>query len=226
MSTAETAYTVEYPETDGEPMGETDLHIHCMIRIRDILKHRYRGQQVYVAADLMLYYVEGEPQKSVSPDVFVVKDCDPHFRRTFKVWEEGKAPHVAVEVTSRGTRREDEVIKPPRYAEIGLAEYFLYDPSSEYLRPPLRGFRLTDTQYEPIEPNDREQFECRELGITLELDGLDLVLRDADSGNILLTGMEAEEAARKAAEAAQRAAEALAAALEQEVRRLRDRLGE
>jgi Uma2 family endonuclease len=228
MSTAETTYQIEYPESDGEPMGETDLHIHWMIRIRDILKYRYRDERVYVGADLLIYYAEGEPRKFVSPDVFVVIDCDTHFRRTYKLWEEEKSPHVAIEVTSRSTRREDEVIKPHRYAGIGVAEYFLYDPSAEYLRPPLQGFRLAETEYEPIEANDRGQLECHEIGITLELDGGDLVLRDAGSGGVLPTGMEAEEAARKAeetarkaAEAAARAAEARADALEQELRRLR-----
>lgn len=226
MSTAETTYQIEYPESDGEPMGETDLHIHWMIRIRDILKYRYRGERVYVGADLLIYYAEGEPRKFVSPDVFVVKDCDTHFRRTYKLWEEEKSPHVAIEVTSRSTRREDEVIKPHRYAGIGVAEYFLYDPSAEYLSPPLAGFRLTDLEYERIEPNDRNQLECRELGLTLELDGLDLVLRDARSGRVLPTGMEAEEAARVAAEAAARVAEARASALEEELRRLRDQAGD
>jgi Uma2 family endonuclease len=240
MSTADTTYQVEYPETDGEPMGETDLHIHWMIRIRDILKYRYRGERVYVGADLLIYYAEGEPRKFVSPDVFVVKDCDTHFRRIYKLWEEKKPPHVALEVTSRSTRREDEVIKPHRYAGIGVAEYFLYDPSAEYLSPPLAGFRLTDLEYERIEPNDRNQLECRELGLTLELDGLDLVLRDGRSGRVLPTGMEAEEAAREAAEAAReaaesareaaesaaRAAEARASALEEELRRLRGQGGD
>jgi hypothetical protein len=42
MSTSETVLQIEYPESDGEPLGETDLHIHWIIRLRDILKYRYR----------------------------------------------------------------------------------------------------------------------------------------------------------------------------------------
>jgi hypothetical protein len=34
---------IEYPETDGKPMGETDVHRLWMIRLYDLLKHRYRG---------------------------------------------------------------------------------------------------------------------------------------------------------------------------------------
>ena len=38
----QTAFEVEYPETDGRPMGETDLHREWMQRIIDLLKYRYR----------------------------------------------------------------------------------------------------------------------------------------------------------------------------------------
>ena len=61
-------------------MGETDLHIHWTIRIRDLLKHRYRETRTYVAADLLVYYDEGVPRNFVVPDVFVVPNCDPSWR--------------------------------------------------------------------------------------------------------------------------------------------------
>jgi Uma2 family endonuclease len=235
MSLAQTTYEIEYPESDGKPLAETDLHLHWTIRIRDILKNRYRAERTYVGTDLLIYFVEGNPRMVVAPDVFVVKDCNPSFRRTFKVWEEGRVPNVVIEVTSNGTRREDEIFKPKDYAEIGVPEYFLYDPSAEYLRPPLQGNRLIGNRYEPIEPDARGLVECRSLGITLELDGCDLVLREATTGAVLLTGEEAAEAKRDAANAerdaanaereaehaARRAAEARAAALEQELKRLR-----
>jgi Uma2 family endonuclease len=258
---------IEYPESDGEPLGETDLHIHWIIRLRDILKYRHHGRRVYVGADLMLYYKEGEPYRFVAPDVFVVLDCDPGLRRTFKTWEEHRAPDVVFEITSKYSKNEDESIKPEKYATMGVREYFLYDPEAEYLRPPLFGYRHTGSGFERIEPNDRGLLECQSLGITLELDGPDLVLRDAATGNVLLTHLEAAEAQREAAEAqreaekaqreaaeaqrktaeaereteriarkaaeAQREAERIArvaadgrnAALEEELRRLREQLG-
>src|SRR6266705_6726900 len=87
MSLVQTIDQMEYPKSDGRPMGETDLHMDWMIRIRDILRYRYQGRQVYVGANLLVYYVEGDPSKFVVPDNFVVKDCDPRRRRTFKIWE-------------------------------------------------------------------------------------------------------------------------------------------
>ncbi len=35
MSLIQTVDQIEYPETDGQPMGETDLHIDWLIRLRD-----------------------------------------------------------------------------------------------------------------------------------------------------------------------------------------------
>tara|TARA_B100000029_G_scaffold386373_1_gene382192 strand:+ start:838 stop:1056 length:219 start_codon:yes stop_codon:yes gene_type:complete len=60
MGLIQTTDPVEYLESGGKPMGETDLHIEWMIRIRDILRWRYRAQRAYVASNLLIYYEEGE----------------------------------------------------------------------------------------------------------------------------------------------------------------------
>jgi Uma2 family endonuclease len=226
---------VEYPESDGKPMGETDLHRDWMVRILEIMRQRYRGQRVYVASDLVVYYEEGNPTKCVVPDDFVVMNCDPGRRRTFKIWEEGTAPNVVFEVTSRGSRREDGVWKPQIYAQLGIYEYFLYDPTNEYLDPPLQGYRLEPSEYRRIESTERGLLECRSLGITLGLKDGALVMRDLLTGEVLMTAAEANELAfegaqraREAAEAecerekaARMAAEARAADLQAELERLR-----
>ncbi len=221
MSVAQTVHEIEYPESDGKPMGETDLHRDWMVRILDILRLRYRGQRVYVASDLLVYYQEGNPDRYVVPDDFVVFDSDPGRRRTYKIWDEAhKAPNVVFEVTSPSTRRADEVYKPWVYALMGVPEYFLYDPTGEYLRPPLLGFRLESGAYERIAPDATGALASEQLGITLRLADRDLVMCDAQSGAVLLTPEEAADAAREASDAAREAAEARAAELEAEVRRL------
>jgi len=222
MSLAETTTNVEYPESDGEPMGETDLHIDWMFRLRSMLKYRYRNQRVYVACDLLLYFKEGEPQRCVSPDVFVVKNCDPAFRRVYKLWEEGQPPHVAMEVTSRDTRREDEVFKPKTYADIGIAEYFLYDPTSDYLRPALQGHRLAGESYERIVPDAQGRLLCEQLGLWLTLQDRELAIYDVQSGAQLLTAEDAQGAALEAERAAREAAEAELERLREELRRSKD----
>jgi Uma2 family endonuclease len=192
---------VDYPETDGQPMGETDVHRCWMIRILDLLTHRYRGQHVYVSGDLLVYYEEGNPTKFVVPDAMVIKDCDPRPRRVFKIWEENRTPAAVIETTSRGTRREDSMFKPRLYHQLGIPEYFLYDPTGDYLKPALQGYRLTGSGYERIEPDAAQRLVSNELGLWLQLDQGDLVMSDTNSGKRILTEAESERAAREAAEA-------------------------
>lgn len=219
MSTVSTSVEVEYPESDGKPMGETDLHINWTIRLRDMLKFRYQNEQVYVSGNLLIYFEERNPRKFIVPDVFVVKESDPGPRRTFKCWEEPSLPCVAFEVTSRSSKREDTVLKPETYARIGIKEYFVYDPTQDYLDPPLRGFRLAGDEHLPIEPNADGSLTCEELDLTLSLDGLDLVLSDRTSGERLLMKWEAEQAALATEHQARLDAEAEVARLREQLRR-------
>ncbi len=191
---------VEYPDTDGQPMGETDLHRNWMIRIFDLLRYYFRDQRAYVSCDLLVYFEEGDPSRFIVPDVFVATDIDPGERRVYKTWEERKSPDVAFEVTSKSTRRHDISFKPRIYAEIGVREYFLYDPTSEYLLPPLRGFRLVGESYVEIEPEESGSLECRELGLLLCLKAGKLAVHDQRTGQPLWTEAEAERSAREAAE--------------------------
>jgi len=207
MRLIETIDEVEYPETDGQPVAETELHLDWMVRIREILRWRYRGQRVYVGCDMFVYYVKDRPDKNLAPDVFVVRDCDPGRRRVFKTWEEERSPDVVFEVTSRGTKQEDEVYKPQVFAQIGVEEYFLFDPEVEYLDPPLQGFRLANGDYTRIEADTDGALRSRMLGVNLHLVDGELLMRDSETGEVLLTEAEAKEEARQQAEAARQRAE-------------------
>ena len=231
MALFTTLSEIEYPESDGKPMGETDLHRKWMIRIYDLLSYRYRGQRVYVGSDLLLYYTKGMPHDFVVPDDFVVLDCEPGERRTFQTWNEGRVPNVVFEVTSRYTKKNDQVYKPKAYAQIGVKEVFLYDPTGDYLKPILQGYRLHDGQSIRIEPDPTGRLESQELGLLLKLDKRQLVMVDRETGQPLLTevetawaAQEAEEAARIAEQEARKTAEARAEAAEAELRRLREQI--
>ena len=57
-----------------------------------------------------------------------------------------------IEVTSKSTRGEDQKKKPILYRDVlKVAEYFLFDPTEDYLKPPFQGFRLVEGQYVPIQ---------------------------------------------------------------------------
>ncbi len=212
MSSVIQVSQVYYPESDGKPMGETDYHRKEIIRHIELLEDYYRGRKVYVSGALLVYYVQGDPRKFIVPDVFVAKGIVPQDRRTYKIWVEGKAPDVVIETTSRRTRRKDRQIKPELYAQLGVKEYFLFDPLGEYLDPPLQGYRLDGSHYQPIGPDEDGGLDSRELQLRLRLEEGHLDFVCTDTGERLLTRderLQEETAARKReAEARKREAEA------------------
>jgi Uma2 family endonuclease len=221
---------VIYPESDGKPIGETEVHVFELIRILTTLRAWFRPlTDIYVGGNMMVYFEEGNPKASVSPDVFVVfgMPTTPP-RRTYKLWAEGVPPSAVFEISSRKTRREDLNKKRDLYECIGVAEYVLCDPLAEYLQPLLQGFRLTGGAYTPIAPERHGALQSEALGLFLRLVDGRLRYFDRATGVELLSPEERAElemeqadleAARADLEAARAAtAEARVAELEARLR--------
>jgi Uma2 family endonuclease len=226
-----TVRPIHYPESDGKPMGETDVHIDVLIYLREALKDYFRAEpQVYVAGNMLLYYEEGNPAACVAPDVFVVQGVAKGERRTYKLWEEGQPPTVVFEITSRSSRLEDVGTKRALYAMLGVREYFLYDPLGEYLRPPLQGYRLQQGEYEHVLPGGQGELISQVMSLELRVEEGQLRVVNPATGERLLTPAEAQESRRaeveaRRIEAAARQAEAAARqAAEAELERLRGEL--
>ncbi len=181
---------IEYPESDGKPMGETDLHRDAMVRHIEILKQYYRGQDVYVSGDLLLYYEKGNPKKFVVPDAFIAKGLKQYRRRTYRLWDEGIVPQMVIETTSKKTKKRDVTIKAEIYTQIGVREYFMFDPTRDYLEPPLQGKRLLDGDYQSIDSEADGSLFSEELGLRLAFDGGELAFIRPNSGERLLSAEE------------------------------------
>lgn len=205
---------IDYPESDGKPMAESDLHRDLMFYLIHLLQRFFAQQQAYISGNLLIYYEEGNPLKAVAPDCFVAFGVASHKRRTYKIWEEGTSPAVVIEVSSRKTRREDLTTKKQLYAQLGVREYFIYDPTADYLQPPLVGFTLTDSGYQLMPPlleevrpgkfrqipgaDTASEFTSHVLGLRLALStNNDLLLYDLATGERLLTDEEARQAAEE-----------------------------
>ena len=186
---------IDYPESDGKPRAETDVHRDVMTDLIYRLKSRYseRGD-AYVSGNLLVYYEKGNPKKVLAPDCFVAFGVPPGDRRIYKTWEEGRFPYVVFEITSKKTKHEDQVTKFAVYESIwNVKELFLFDPTEDYLRPSLIGFRMSQGKLKPIKPASG-RIASKELGITLERDGTRLRLFDSPTGEEVLTPAEAEAA--------------------------------
>lgn len=179
---------VYYPESDGQPMAETGLHVQAMVDLLAALWTRYEGTpDVYVAGNQFLYYVDGNPRIVVAPDVFVVRGVPSKPpRRIYKLWEEGQPPCLVVELTSDSTRDEDVDNKKLCYERMGVEEYLLFDVLGDYLKPPLQGYRLVDGRYRRIEPEADGSLLSRTLGLRFHADGPNLRLVDAETGDPLV----------------------------------------
>jgi Uma2 family endonuclease len=216
---------VDYPETDGKPMAESDLHIEWLITIVQRLKRFFAGGRVYVAGNLLIYYQEGDPTKSVAPDTFVVKNCKPGGRKTFKIWKERRKPNFVMETTSDSTRREDSGKKKRIYAHLEVADYFLYDPTGDWLKPPLQGYRLVDGVYEAIPLDAEGGIVSQELGVRFVLENGELAMFDVQTGQRLRSQEEWANYQTQRLEDAKRQLQqetAARKALEEELARLRE----
>ena len=208
--TAAVPETIDYPDTDGLPMAENDFQRKTMTYAIDALDAHFRDRpDVYVSGNLLLYYEEGNNKVRVAPDVFVVFGTAKHDRSSYLLWQELKAPDFVMEVASPSTYRTDQGPKRDLYAGMGVSEYWLYDPTGDYLKPPLQGFRLVEGHYASMPAAQRADgtlaARSEVLGLELRLDPqapIREALRFYDPVNGQpLRSLREEQAARKAAEA-------------------------
>ena len=197
------AAAVEYPSSDGKPVAESDFQLTVLTYAREALRTHFREREdVYVAANLFIYHREGDKQVRVAPDVFVVVGASSHERSSYLLWQEPKAPDWVLEITSRTTRAEDQGRKRELYRRLGVAEYWQYDPTGDYLRPALQGLELVAGEYE--EMPGREQGDGTRvmasavLGLELRESVRGLRIHDPETGRDLLTHAESTAAQRQA----------------------------
>ncbi|MBA3922587.1 MAG: Uma2 family endonuclease [Nostocaceae cyanobacterium] len=150
-----------YPSSDGEPLAESYVHLQAIIATLLVLTQYLQGRQATVLADQFLYYAQGFPRLRVAPDVMVIFNVAPGGRDNYKIWEEGEVPVVIFEVTSRGTKENDTGHKKILYAQLGVPEYWLFDPKGEWIEEKLRGYRLRGEEYELITDSRSEPLQLR-----------------------------------------------------------------
>ena len=162
-------------------MAESDPARDYLIYGVESLKFYFREREnVYVSGNLYISYEEGVRDAVVSPDVFVIFGVEDRPRTSFKVWEEGgRTPDWVLEVTSASTRKKDERDKPDTYSDLGVSEYFQYDPTGDYLDPPLKGQYLVNGTYQPMTPETLE-----DGSISLYSEVLGLYLRLLPNGQL------------------------------------------
>ena len=205
---------IDYPSGDGKPLSENDWQLRAILGSFAALDLHFRDRpDVYVSADLLIYYEEGNPRARAAPDVFVVFGVPKHKRPIYKLWEEGVVPAFVMEVASRGTWREDEGRKAKLYERLGVREYFQHDPTGEYLGLNLKGRRLVGDAYEPLPVveylDGTVMLRSETLGLDFHVRGEEMWFFDPETGECIPNALDLY-AVRRAAEARAEAAESRA----------------
>ena len=191
-----------YPSADGEPVAETFDHLYALLTTLEVLKQYLANRQATVLGDQFLYYSQGFPKLRVAPDVMVIFDVAPGGRDNYKLWEEGQVPSVIFEMTSGGTQDKDQVFKKTLYEQLGVKEYWLFDPKGEWIQEKLRGYRLRGEIYESITDSRSEPLQLR-----LQIEGRLIGFYREDNGEKLLIPDELAEALQQEVVARQQAEE-------------------
>ncbi|MEK0178129.1 MAG: Uma2 family endonuclease [Oscillatoriales cyanobacterium] len=152
---------IVYPSADGEPVAETYDHVYAIFTTLIVLKQYLAGRRATVLANQFLYYAQGFPKLRVAPDVMVIFDVEPGGRDNYKIWEEGQVPKVIFEMTSPGTKSEDQDQKKDLYEKLEVQEYWLFDPKGEWIPEKLQGYRLRGDSYELITDSRSEVLQLR-----------------------------------------------------------------
>jgi Uma2 family endonuclease len=207
IATQITSEEIQYPSSDGEPMAESDIaRDYLTYGVEAVGAYFQNRSDVYVSANSFIYYEEGNKEAVVAPDLYVVFGVSKRKRDNYQIWKEGGiTPDFALEITSETTQAKDQQTKPEIYRQLGVREYFQYDPSGDYLNPILQGLRLVNGEYEPIPANnisfDTLWLYSEVLELELHLIGGELRFKDPQTGEFLKTYKE-ERSGRMAAESA------------------------
>ena len=162
---------VIFPPSDlysDEPPLETELHLRQIILLLQCLEWLWRDRNdFYAAGNLTIYYSTHQlkSQDFRGPDFFVVLDTERKTRKSWVVWEEnGKYPHVIVEILSDSTAKTDRELKKQIYQDtFRTPDYFWFDPYTLE----FAGFHLLDGEYQPLQANEKGHLWSQQLGLYL-----------------------------------------------------------
>lgn len=209
-----------YPSSDGEPLAESYSHLYAILTTLEVLKQYLAGRQATVLADQFMYYAQGFPRMRVAPDVMVIFDVAPGGRDNYKIWEEGQVPKVIFEMTSEGTKNKDQEFKKTLYEQLGVFEYWLFDPRGEWISGQLKGYRLEEDTYKLITDGRSEPLQLR-----LVVEGEFIGFYREDNGEKLLIPDELAEAVREK-DAQLASTEQRLAEMEAKLKQYQERFGE
>ena len=193
----EVEYYYDTHPTEEDLMGETSIHSELIDYLKLVLKWLFRGQRCAIYKNLNFYQTADPDEYPVAPDIAVVKGVDyDEDLNSWKVGRTGPVPQVVFEIASEETWKNDVEKKPFKYAQMGVAEYFFYNPKDSphqrRTRRRLLGWQLDQATGEmrSMSPDEQGRLWSEHLASFLVPDGKYLRLYDSNM-QLRLTGEEA-----------------------------------
>ena len=160
-----------FPKSDllsDEPPMETELHLRQLMLLIQSLELLWKDRQdFYAFGNLTIYYSPNQRKSEYfrGPDFFVVLGVARKPRKSWVVWEEdGKYPHVIIDILSDSTAETDRGLKKEIYQEtFRTPNYFWFDPNSLE----FKGFQLMVGKYEEIAANEQGWLWSQQLELFL-----------------------------------------------------------
>jgi Uma2 family endonuclease len=157
----------QLPCDDGIPM-ETQRHKMQMdLLLETIYPWLENRQDGYASGNMFVYFSAAQlrNQDFKGPDFFIVLDVPQTERKSWVVWEEGKAPDLVIELLSESTATIDKNDKKLIYQNrMRVPEYFWYDPFNP---EDWAGFNLQNGIYQPINLDENNRYISQQLGLAL-----------------------------------------------------------
>lgn len=180
---------VLYEDEDEGDMGESNPHVMTDEILHVGLSAHFAGRPQYrVFSNMNLDYLKGPPHERtgslpyVSPDLMIVvpnQDLGEEVA-SYTIGEDGPAPEATGEILSkRSAQQRDLKEKIIVYQKLGIAEYFLVDPTAKFLPERLLMKRLQANGVY-LDEQDADGGITSRLGFRLILDQ-DGVLRVLDA---------------------------------------------
>jgi len=151
-----------------EPPLENELHLRQIILLLQSLELLWFGRTDFYAIGNLTIYYSPKQKKSEDfrgPDFFVVLGTERKTRKSWVVWaEDGKYPHIIIEIISSSTAAIDKGLKKEIYQNtFRTPDYFWFDPETSE----LKGFHLLDGKYEALEANAKGYLWSQQLELYL-----------------------------------------------------------
>lgn len=211
-------YYYDSHPTEEDLMGETGWHSRLIHYLFEVLSWLFHDQTCTIYDNLNFYLTRDKMEYPIAPDLAVIKGVSSEYVRSWSPDSIGIPPHVVFEILSEETWKKDVREKPAKYTNLGVQEYFAYDPYeppiSRATAKRLFGYRLDGRRQQMVEiqPDAQGRLWSEQLQCWLVPEGKYLRLYDRQY-QLCLTEAQAQtllrrQAAAQAARETRQAAEA------------------